>query len=75
MDFQKLLEKALQNVKSVDLGVILEGFKIAAEAKEGYLAALHYVVLAHSAKEGAEAAGVTVEQAKKVLKGAVLQLH
>jgi len=73
MNWQQILEKAMQNIENLDLGVVLEGFQIA--ASEGYQAAVHYVVLAHSAKEGAEAAGVTVEQAKKVLKGAVLQLH
>lgn len=73
MDWQKILEKAMQNLEDLDIGIMLEGFKIASD--EGYQAAVHYVVLAHSAEEGAEAAGITVEETKQAIKGAVLQLH
>jgi hypothetical protein len=73
MDWQKILQKLMESIKDVNLGIILEGFQMA--ATEGYEAAVHYVVLAHNAKAGADAAGVTLEQAKKVIKGTVLQLH
>lgn len=73
MDWQKLLQKAMENLEDINIGIVLEGFEIA--ANDGYEAAVHYVVLAHNAQAGADAAGVSLEEAKKVIKGAVLQLH
>lgn len=73
MDWQKMLENALKDLEDVELGIILEGFEIAATGD--YKSAVHYVLLAHNAEAGAEAAGITVEQARKALKGSVCSLH
>lgn len=74
MDWKKALQDMAKNLDNIQIGIVLEALEIAA-SKEGYQAAIHYLLLAHNADVGAKAAGVTVEQAKKVIRGSVLQLH